>query len=247
MSSTLQKKDNLILTDVLQSRKNLRGSHRNMIDGVDDLGLLHLIAEQTIDRQKTVEKGSKGGSPKKGSKGFDVAEETRVLIASLRATEKRVIAKMELSQDAILKVGRLYVKFRGPNGLDKKALQHVLQRKQKAAFSAERFEDLWRTLQPDGLDKNAVSFTDLLAWAGQYLPFDFADGGEDVEVSVEKRRQQARERERQRIEEEAAANRNRVISHTRESLLPAVRRDSPDNSRSSREHGASRAASREKL
>jgi hypothetical protein len=223
MSSTLMKKDTLALTDVLQSRKNLRGSHRNMIDGVDDLGLLHLIAEQTIEKGESKKRSKGDKNPDK------VMGETRALIGSLRASEWRVIEKTGLSQDAIQKVGRLYVKFRGSDGLDKQALRHVLQRKQKSAFSLESFEDLWRTLLP--MDKTAVSFPDLLIWASQYLPLESGDNdpNHEIEVSVEKRRAASRDRERQREAEEAAAPKQRVVHHVKTNL-PAVRKDSPENS-----------------
>merc|ERR1719379_2743744 len=121
-----------------------------MIAGNDDLGLLTLMAEQTNAK----------GTAKRGSKGekVPVEGEAQALIANFRAAEKREIAKLGLSEDAIQKVARLYVKFRGSDGLDKQLLQIVLQRKQKAAFSAERFEDLWRTLLPINTEKSIVSF-----------------------------------------------------------------------------------------
>ena len=229
MSHTLHKKDTLMLTDVLVSRKNLRGSHRNMIDGNDDLGLLNLIAEQTVEK-----KGREEGPRKKLSKDDKdpdaVEEETRALIGALRGTEKRVIAKMGLSEDAIEKVARLFVKFRGPGGpgddehglLQKRALRSALQRKlPKGAFNAEQFEEIWRTLSPS--DQSAVSFSDLMYWASQYLPFDFLhdDGGDDV--SVDKLRAASRERQRMREAEEAEAKKVRVVTHVkygiREDLL----------------------------
>jgi hypothetical protein len=208
MASTLEKKDNLMLSDVLQSRKNLRGSHRNMIDGNGDLGLLQIMAEQT-KAKGTVKKGSKGDNR------VSVEEEAQALIVSLRASEKRVIAKMGLSAEAIQKVGCLYVRFRGRDGLDKKQLQNVLQRKQKAAFSAEGFEDLWRSMLP--MEKTSVSFVDLLLWASQYLPLNFEEKAiEDIEVSAEKRRAQSREREKQREAEEAAAQKQKIVNHMKQ-------------------------------